>query len=175
MTTDKKRSLLREAKQLMDATFVGGGKLAAKVRSLVLEAYSLMTQSKINEAAQKLKEAYEIMKEANAEEDHIDYEKALYALDIGFFIYAFAKADERLRKIAWDIWDARNEFQAALYDAISTARILLSMADNGEKWDAAQIETLKKEEASKLKEILKRYDTQEERVRDTGRHCEGSN
>jgi hypothetical protein len=36
------------------------------------------------------------------------------------------------------------------------------MADNGEKLDAVKIETLKNEEAAKLKEILIRYDSQKE-------------
>jgi len=162
MTTEKKRSLLREAKQFMDATFVGGGKLAAKVRTLVLTAYSLMTQSRFDDAAVKLKEAYEALKTEGDNTNPDDHDKALYALDIGLFIYAFSKADERLRKIAWDIWDARDEFQGSLYDAIGAARILLSMADNGEKWDAVKIETLKNEEAAKLKEILRRYDREAE-------------
>jgi hypothetical protein len=107
MNTEKKRSLLREAKQVMDATFFGGGELAAKTRELIREAYACMASNNLTDAARKLKEAYELVKAEKDSVDDDDHDKAVYALDLGFFIYAFAVADERLRKIAWDIWDER--------------------------------------------------------------------
>jgi hypothetical protein len=162
MNTEKKRSLLREAKQVMDTTFVGGGKLAAKTRSLVMEAYDLIVKGNLIGVAQKLWEAYDIVFANKDYVDYDDHDKAVYALDLGFFIYAFANANEGLRKIAWDIWDARNEFRNSLYDAISTARQFLSVAEEGIDKEAIINEIVIHEELAKLKEILCRYNAQEE-------------
>jgi hypothetical protein len=162
MNTEKKRSLLREAKQVMDTTFIGGGKLAAKTRSLVMEAYDLIVKGNLIGVAQKLWEAYDIVFANKDYVDYDDHDKAVYALDLGFFIYAFANANEGLRKIAWDIWDARNEFRNSLYDAISTARQFLSMAEEGIDKEAIINEIVIHEELAKLKEILCRYNAQEE-------------
>ena len=162
MNTEKKRSLLREAKQVMDTTFVGGGKLAAKTRSLVMEAYDLIVKGNLIGVAQKLWEAYDIVFANKDYVDYDDHDKAVYALDLGFFIYAFANANEGLRKIAWDIWDTRNEFRNSLYDAISTARQFLSVAEEGIDKEAIINEIVIHEELAKLKEILCRYNAQEE-------------
>ncbi len=154
MNTEKKRLLLKEAKQVMDATFVGGGPLAAKTRELVIQAYNYMASKKLEEAKQTLLQAYNIVKNEKDKASDDDHEKAVYALDLGFFLYAFAVADERLRKIAWDIWDARDEFRSCLYDAISTANQVLSLSDSGE----VDINTLDiNEEIAKLKEILRKH------------------
>jgi len=157
MNTEKKRSLLREAKRVMDATFFGGGELAAKTRELIREAYACMASSNLTEAAQKLKEAYELVKAEKDRADDDDHDKAVYAVDLGFFLYAFANADERLRKIAWDIWDARDEFRNWLYDAIKTAERVLSMANDGVEKEAAINELVVDEELVRLKEILLRH------------------
>jgi len=162
MNTEKKRSLLREAKQVMDATFVGGGDLASKTRMLIREAYDRMASGNLTEAAHKLREAYDLVMAEKDCADYDDHDKAVYALDLGFFIYAFANADERLRKIAWDIWDARNEFRNSLYDAISTARQVLSMVEEGINKEIAINEIVAEEERAKLREILCRYNVQEE-------------
>ena len=157
MNTEKKRSLLREAKRVMDATFFGGGELAAKTRELIREAYACMASSNLTEAAQKLKEAYELVKAEKDRADDDDHDKAVYAVDLGFFLYAFANADERLRKIAWDIWDARDEFRNWLYDAIKTAERVLSMTNDGLDKEAAINELVVDEELARLKEILLRH------------------
>jgi hypothetical protein len=157
MNTEKKRSLLREAKKVMDATFLGGGELAAKTREIVSEAYSSMASGNLTEAAQKLMKAYEIVKAEKDSADDDDHDKAMYALDLGFFIYAFANANEKLRQIGWDIWDNRSEFRNSLYDAISTARQFLSMAESGVDKDEAINEIVMEEEIAKLKEILHRH------------------
>jgi len=157
MNTEKKRSLLREAKQVMDATFFGGGELAAKTRQLIREAYTCMASNNLTDAARKLKEAYELVKAEKDSADDDDHDKAVYALDLGFFIYAFAVADERLRKIAWDIWDARVEFRNWLYDAIKTAERVLSMTNDGVDKEAAINELVVDEELVGLKEILLRH------------------
>jgi hypothetical protein len=162
MNTGKKRSLLREAKQVMDATFVGGGKLAAKTRELIREAYACMANSNLAEASQKLRNAYELVKSEKDRADDDDYDKAVHALDLGFFIYAFANANERLRRIGWDIWDARDEFHNSLYDAISTACKVLSMVEEGADKEAAIDEIVIEEEIAKLKEILRKHSAQEE-------------
>ena len=157
MNTEKKRSLLREAKQVMDATFVGGGELAVKTRELIRTAYTCMASNNLTEAAQKLKEAYELVKAEKDRVDDDDHDKAVYALDLGFFIYAFAVADDKLRKIAWDIWDARDEFRNWLYDAIKTAERVLSMTNDGLDKEAAINELVVDEELARLKEILLRH------------------
>jgi len=159
MNTEKKRSLLREAKQVMDATFVGGGELASKTRALVIQAYNYMTNRQLEEAKNVLLQAYNMVYNEKDSASDDDHEKAVHALDIGFFIYAFAVADERLRKIAWDIWDARDEFRSCLYDAISTANKVLSLADSdGVSIDDVDIGA----EKAKLKEILFRHGAQSE-------------
>jgi len=157
MNTEKKRSLLREAKQVMDATFLGGGELATKTRELIRAAYACMANSNLAEAALKLKEAYDLVKAEKDRVDDDDHDKAVYAVDLGFFLYAFANADERLRKIAWDIWDARDEFRNWLYDAIKTAERVLSMANDGVDKEAAINELVVDEELVRLKEILLRH------------------
>jgi hypothetical protein len=131
MNTEKKRSLLREAKQVMDATFFGGGELTVKTRELIGEAYICMASNNLTDAARKLKEAYELVRAEKDSADDDDHDKAVYALDLGFFIYAFAVADDKLRKIAWDIWDARDEFRNWLYDAIKTAEHIPNQATRG--------------------------------------------
>ncbi len=158
MNTEKKRSLLREAKQVMDATFVGGGPLAAKTRELVIRAYNYMVNKKIEEAKHAILQAYNIVNNEKDKANDDDHEKAVYALDLGFFLYAFAVADERLRRIAWDIWDARDEFRSCLYDAISTANQLLSSVDGGGV-DISNIDI--EEEMAKLKEILLKHHEKE--------------
>jgi hypothetical protein len=162
MNTEKKRSLLREAKQVMDATFVGGGDLASKTRMLIRDAYDRMASGNLTEAAHKLREAYDLVMAEKDYADYDDHDKAVYALDLGFFIYAFANADKRLRKIAWDIWDAKNEFRNSLYDAIGTARQVLSMVEEGVNKETAINEIVVEEELAKLREILCRYNAQEE-------------
>jgi hypothetical protein len=159
MNAEKKRSLLREAKQVMDATFVGGGELAAKTRALVVQAYNYMANKQLEEAKNTLLQAYNMVYNEKDHASDDDHEKAVYALDIGFFIYAFAVSNERLRRIAWDIWDARDEFHSCLYDAISTANRVLSLADS----DGVSIDEIDMEaENTKLKEILLRHNAKAE-------------
>jgi len=159
MNTGQKRSLLREAKQVMDATFVGGGQLAAKTRELVIQAYNHMVNRQMEEAKSALLQAYNIVKDEKDQASDDDHEKAVYALDIGFFIYSFAVANEKLRRIAWDIWDARDEFHSCLYDAIMTANRVISLAESKEV-DINEVEI--DEEIVKLKEILCRHNEKEE-------------
>ena len=159
MNTEQKRSMLREVKQVMDATFTGGGDLAHKTRALIMQVYHHLVNRRVEDAKTVLLQAHDVVnKEKNRATDE-DHEKAVYALDIGFFLYAFAVANEKLRRIAWDIWDARDEFRSCLYDAIMTASKVISLAER----DEVDInEVVIDEEIAKLKEILCKYNAQEE-------------
>ena len=159
MNTEQKRSMLREVKQVMDATFTGGGDLAHKTRALIMQVYHHLVNRRIEDAKTVLLQAHDVVnKEKNRATDE-DHEKAVYALDIGFFLYAFAVANEKLRRIAWDIWDARDEFRSCLYDAIMTASKVISLAER----DEVDInEVVIDEEIAKLREILCKYNAQEE-------------
>jgi len=159
MNTGQKRSMLREVKQVMDATFTGGGDLAHKTRALIMQVYHHLVNRRVEDAKTVLLQAHDVVnKEKNRATDE-DHEKAVYALDIGFFLYAFAVANEKLRRIAWDIWDARDEFRSCLYDAIMTASKVISLAER----DEVDInEVVIDEEIAKLKEILCKYNAQEE-------------
>jgi len=159
MNTGQKRSMLREVKQVMDATFTGGGDLAHKTRALIMQVYHHLVNRRIEDAKTVLLQAHDVVnKEKNRATDE-DHEKAVYALDIGFFLYAFAVANEKLRRIAWDIWDARDEFRSCLYDAIMTANKVISLAERNE---VDINEVVIDEEMVKLKEILCKYNAQEE-------------
>jgi len=159
MNTEQKRSMLREVKQVMDATFTGGGDLAHKTRALIMQVYHHLVNRRIEDAKTVLLQAHDVVnKEKNRATDE-DHEKAVYALDIGFFLYAFAVANEKLRRIAWDIWDARDEFRSCLYDAIMTANKVISLAERNEV-DINEVAI--DEEIAKLKEILCKYNAQEE-------------
>ena len=159
MNTEQKRSMLREVKQVMDATFTGGGDLAHKTRALIMQAYHHLVNRRVEDAKTALLQAHDVVnKEKNRATDE-DHEKAVYALDIGFFLYAFAVANEKLRRIAWDIWDARDEFRSCLYDAIMTANKVISLAE-GNEVDINEV--VIDEEIAKLKEILCKYNAQEE-------------
>jgi len=159
MNTEQKRSMLREVKQVMDATFTGGGDLAHKTRALIMQVYHHLVNRRVEDAKTVLLQAHDVVnKEKNRATDE-DHEKAVYALDIGFFLYAFAVANEKLRRIAWDIWDARDEFRSCLYDAIMTANKVISLAERNE---VDINEVVIDEEIAKLKEILCKYNAQEE-------------
>jgi hypothetical protein len=159
MNTEQKRSMLREVKQVMDATFTGGGDLAHKTRALIMQVYHHLVNRRVEDAKTVLLQAHDVVnKEKNRATDE-DHEKAVYALDIGFFLYAFAVANEKLRRIAWDIWDARDEFRSCLYDAIMTANKVISLAKRNE---VDMNEVVIDEEIAKLKEILCKYNAQEE-------------
>jgi len=159
MNTEQKRSMLREVKQVMDATFTGGGDLAHKTRALIMQVYHHLVNRRVEDAKTVLLQAHDVVnKEKNRATDE-DHKKAVYALDIGFFLYAFAVANEKLRRIAWDIWDARDEFRSCLYDAIMTANKVISLAER----DEVDInEVVIDEEIAKLREILCKYNAQEE-------------
>jgi len=157
MSANQKRSLLREAKQVMDASFVGGGEVASKVREHVLKAYAQITNGRPDDASQELVEAYELLRSGVRYDNYLDILKALHALDLGLFIHAFATADEELRAIGWAIWDARNDLQASLYDAINAAREFLSLVKTGVRPDVAAKEVATTEDLAKLVEILEAY------------------
>jgi len=159
MNAEQKRSMLREVKQVMDATFTGGGDLAHKTRALIMQVYHHLVNRRIEDAKNVLLQVHDVVnKEKNRATDE-DHEKAVYALDIGFFLYAFAVANEKLRRIAWDIWDARDEFRSCLYDAIMTANKVISLAERNE---VDINEVVIDEEIAKLREILCKYNAQEE-------------
>jgi hypothetical protein len=157
MSANQKRSLLREAKQVMDASFVGGGEIASKVRELVWRAYAQIANGQTDAAAAPLVEAYELLRSRGGETDWLDLTKALYALDIGLFLYSFAHADDELRAIGWAIWDARNDLRASLYDAINAAREFLSLVRIGVKPEVAAKQVASSEDLAKLVEILEGY------------------
>jgi hypothetical protein len=154
MSTNQKRSLLREAKQVMDASFQGSGDLANKVRAHIWSAYAKIANGRTDEAASDLVSAYELVRSKGGETDYVDLLKALFALDIGFFLYGFAKADDDLRVIGWAIWDARKDFQASLYDALNAAREFLSLLKIGVTPEAAIKQVITTEDLVKLEEIL---------------------
>jgi DNA polymerase III gamma/tau subunit len=157
MSANQKRSLLREAKQVMDASFVGGGEVASKVREHVLKAYAQIANGCPDDASQELVEAYELLRSGIRYDNYIDILRALHALDLGLFIHAFATADDELRAIGWAIWDARNDLQASLYDAINAAREFLSLVKTGVRPDVAAREVASTDDLAKLVEILEAY------------------
>ena len=157
MSTNQKRSLLREARQIMDAFFQGGGDLANKVRAHIWSAYAKIANGRTDEAASDLVDAYELVRTKGGETDYIDLLKALFALDIGFFLYGFAKADEEIRAIGWAIWDARKDFQASLYDALNSAREFLSLLKIGVTPEVAIKQVITTEDLVRLEEILLSY------------------
>jgi hypothetical protein len=99
MSANQKRSLLREAKQVMDASFVGGGEVASKVREHVRRAYAKIANGQLGDASPELVEAYELLRSGVRYDNVVDIFKALHALDLGLFIHAFATADDELRAI----------------------------------------------------------------------------
>jgi len=157
MSANQKRSLLREAKQVMDASFVGGGEVASKVREHVLRAYARIVNGEPDGAAPELVEAYELLRSGVRYDNIVDIFKALHALDLGFFVYAFATADDELRAIGWAIWDARNDLAGSLYDAINAAREFLSLVKTGVKPEIAARQVADTEDLEKLVEILEKY------------------
>ncbi len=157
MSINQKRSLLREAKLLMDASFQGGGDLANRVRAHIWSAYAKIVNGQTDDAASDLVAAYELIRTKGGEVDYFDLLKALFALDLGFFIYGFTKADEELRKIGWAIWDARNELQDSLYDALNAAREFLSLLKIGVKPENAIKQAITTEDLRKLEQILMNY------------------
>jgi len=157
MSTNQKRSLLREAKQVMDASFQGGGDLANKVRAHIWSAYAKIANGKTDEAASDLVDAYELVRTKGGETDYFDLLRALFALDIGFFLYGFAKADDELKAIGWAIWDARNNFQVSLYDALNAAREFLSLLKIGVTPEAAVKQVITTDDFVGLEEILLSY------------------
>lgn len=157
MSTNQKRSLLREAKQVMDASFQGGGDLANKVRAYIWSAYAKIANGRTDEAASDLVAAYELVRTKGGETDYFDLLKALFALDIGLFLYGFATADDDLRTIGWAIWDARNDLQASLYDALNTAREFLSLLKIGVTPEAAVKQVITTDDLTNLEEILLSY------------------
>jgi hypothetical protein len=157
MSTNQKRLLLREAKQVMDASFHGGGDLANRVRAHIWSAYAKIANGQTDEAASDLVAAYELVRTKGGETDYFDLLKALFALDIGLFLYGFATADDDLRTIGWAIWDARNDLQASLYDALNAAREFLSLLKIGVTPEAAIKQVITIDDLIKLEEILLSY------------------
>jgi hypothetical protein len=175
MTTGAKRSLLREAKLVMDATFVGGGDLAQKVRMLVKEAYAALANRDLSGAASKLVQAYELLRGASVDDTNAtDFIRAVHALDLGLFLYVFAVSNDKERELGWSIWDARNDFVGCLYDAFRTARLYLSFISDGVEHEVAVKEAICDEGLYKLKEILDRYANKTQRGGNTGGDSEGS-
>jgi hypothetical protein len=164
-----KRSLLREAKTFMDATFTGGSELAHRVRGLVKAAYVCLANLNIKDAASKLVEAYALLKDTELDnEKTADFELALRALDIGLFLFEFARSDEELREIAWQIWDNKSYFWCGLYDAIVSARLYLSFVRDGIKHEVAIGEVTLQNQNPKLKEILESYASKTQGSGNTG-------
>jgi len=157
MSANQKRSLLREAKQVMDASFVRGGEVASKVRELVLKAYAQIANGRPNDASPYLVEAYELLRSGVRYDNVVDIFRALHALDLGLFIHAFATADDELRAIGWAIWDARNDLAGSLYDAINAAREFLSLVKVGVRPEIAARQVADTEDLEKLVEILEAY------------------
>jgi DNA polymerase III gamma/tau subunit len=141
----------------MDASFVGGGEVTAKVREHVLRAYAQIANGRPDDASSELVAAYELLRSGVRYDNYVDILKALYALDLGLFIHGFATADEELRALGWAIWDARNELQASLYDALNAAREFLSLVKTGVKPDVAAKQVAASEDLAKLVEILEGY------------------
>jgi len=157
MSANQKRSLLREAKQVMDASFVGGGEVASKVREHVRRAYAKIANGQLDDASPELVEAYELLRSGVRYDNVVDIFKALHALDLGFFIHAFATADDELRAIGWAIWDERSKFWGALYDAMNAAREFLSLVRTGVRPDVAAREVVTTEDLAGLEEILQTH------------------
>jgi hypothetical protein len=164
-----RRSLLREAKKLMDDTFVGGNELATKIRTLVKEAYVSLANLDKQGAAAKLVKAYEILKSAPLHEENVTHFRlALYALDLGLFLFEFARSDSELREIGWDIWDNRMYFQCGMYEALLSARLYLSFVRDGVMHEVAIEEVTSQNQNPKLKEILEQHAKKAQGGRDTG-------
>jgi len=158
----------------MDASFQGGGDLANRVRAHVWSAYAKIVNGQTDDAAPDLVEAYELIRTKGGETDYFDLLKALFALDLGLFIYGFAKADDELRKVGWAIWDARNDLRASLYDALNAAREFLSLLKIGVTPEAAIKQVITTEDLVKLEEILLSHAGTKERVQNTGRNRQGA-
>jgi hypothetical protein len=141
----------------MDASFQGGGDLANKVRAYIWSAYAKIANGRTDEAASDLVAAYELVRTKGGETDYFDLLKALFALDIGLFLYGFATADDDLRTIGWAIWDARNDLQTSLYDALNAAREFLSLLKIGVTPEAAVKQVITTDDLTNLEEILLSY------------------
>jgi hypothetical protein len=141
----------------MDASFVGGGEVASKVREHVRRAYAKIANGQLGDASPELVEAYELLRSGVRYDNVVDIFKALHALDLGLFIHAFATADDELRAIGWAIWDERNKFWGALYDAMNAAREFLSLVRTGVRPDVAAREVVTTEDLEGLDEILQAY------------------
>jgi hypothetical protein len=175
MQSSNKRSLLREAKKFIDDTFVGGNELVQKVRALVREAYVSLANSDMQGAAAKLVDAYETLRNAPMDEGNVPhFRSALHALDLGLFLFEFARSDSELRGIGWNIWDNRMYFQCGLYEALLSARLYLSFIRDGVIHEVAIEEVVTQNQNPKLKEILEWYAKKAQGSRDTGSDSQGA-
>ncbi len=175
ITEKGKRSLLRECRYLIEETIGNENELVSRVRVLAKEFYVSMANTNMEQAAAKLVEAFELLRNTPVDANNAPhFRKAMYLLDTSFFIYAFANGDEELRKIGWNIWDNRMYFQGGLYDAIVGARFYLTLVRAGVKHEVAIEEAVSQAQNPKLKELLEHYANETQGGGSTGGNSQGA-